>query len=330
MLEFLLCQLASSCWPPHSLSQGLLLASLPNSGCVSCATNPFHPELGGLQKWVRSTRHKLSHATFPAHFDIGLPWSDQRVSMEAAAKTSTASRRRKNHGHHGSKHRSLLDGERLDTTATSQQVPTSNPGVDELRRVRTEFYKKSSEERRRETPPEMNPFTSPTRHSKSRRSSTKIPDIATREVRRDHESRHRSRREKHKEEPQDDTGYVYKQVYDNPSDGDYAKPVLRRRASAPRSTSRSELERLRNFEPNLARRLAERRAKIRDAGGESSGTQRRSDHHATTPRSAMSRYEVAVVNDWARSVPANAFFLKKRFHAREIFDTGLTASSFSK
>jgi hypothetical protein len=44
----------------------------------------------------------------------------------------------------------------------------------------------------------------------------------------------------------------------------------------------------------------------------------------------MSRYEVAVVNDWARSVPANAFFLKKRFHAREIFDTGLTASSFSK
>lgn len=214
--------------------------------------------------------------------------------MDTATRTSTTSRRRKaHHSHNRSKHRSRLDGESLDSIVSSQHMPSNNPDVDELRRVRAEFYKKSPQARQRETQREMDPYPSQTRHSKSRRPSIKIPEITTREVRRDHESRHRSRKEKSKEEPEDNAGYVYRQVYENPRDGDYEKPVPRRRASAPRATSRYEAERVRAQEPSLPRRHTERRASSRrEAGVEPNKPQRRMTHEAATSHPFISRYQV--------------------------------------
>lgn len=214
--------------------------------------------------------------------------------MEAAVRTTIGSRRRKGHSHDRTRQPSLLDGEYLDSTASSQQMPSDNPNADELRRVRTEFYKKSPEDRRRETQREMDSYTTQRRHSRSRRSSIKVPESIVRDLRRDHESRHKYRREKYREEPEENTGYVYKQVYDHPKDADYAKQMPRRRASAPRATSRYEAERVRAQEPSIARRHTERRAlSRREAGVESSRSQRRSDYDAAIPSSMMSRYQTA-------------------------------------
>jgi hypothetical protein len=214
--------------------------------------------------------------------------------MDAAARTSTTFRRRKSHHcHNRPKHRSTLDGESLDSTASSKQMPSNNPNVDELRRVRADFYEKSLQDRHGETHREMDPYASPTRHSKSRRPSSKIPEITAREVRRDHESRHRSRKEKYKEESEENAGYVYRQVYEIPRDGDDEKPAPRRRASAPRATSRYEAERVRAQEPSLSRRHTERRASSRkEAGVESSRSQRRTKHEAATSRPLISRYQM--------------------------------------
>lgn len=211
--------------------------------------------------------------------------------MESTAKTTTASRRRKAHSRDRSKHSSLLNGEYLHSTASNQYIFSNNPNADELRRVRTEFYKKSPEDRRRESQREMDTYTTQRRQPRSRRSSLKIPESTSRELRRDHEFRHRHRRERYKEETEEAAAYAYQQVYDNPRDGDYAKTAPRRRASAPRATSRYEAERVRVQEPSLARRHTERRAQSRrEAGVEPSGSQRRSDHAAAIPCPLIIRY----------------------------------------
>lgn len=211
--------------------------------------------------------------------------------MEATAKTTTGSRRRKAHSGDRYNHLRLLDSEYLPSTASNQHIFSDHPDADELRRVRTEFYKKSPEDRRRESHREMDTYTAQRRHPRSRRSSIKTPESITRELRRDHEFRHRHRREKYKEESEDAAGYVYQQVYDNPMDSDYAKTAPRRRASAPRATSRYEAERVRVQEPSLTRRHTERRVSSRrEAGVEQSGSQRRSDHVAATPRPLIIRY----------------------------------------
>lgn len=212
--------------------------------------------------------------------------------MEAAVRTTTGSRRRKGHGRDYPRQPSLVGGEYLESLGSGQQMPSDNPTTDELRRVRTEFYRKSPEDRRREAERDMNSHTTQSRHSRSRRSSIKLPESSIRDLRRDPESKHRHRREKYTEEPEDDTVYVYKQVYENPKDADHAKPMSRRRASAPRATTRYDAEGVRAQEPSITRRHTERRASARrEAGVELNRSRRRSDSDAAVPSSLMSRYQ---------------------------------------
>ena len=214
--------------------------------------------------------------------------------MEAAVRTTTGSRRRKGHGHDRTRQPSLIDGEYLESSGSNQQMPPDYPTADELRRVRTEFYRKTPEERRREAERDMDSHTIQVRHSRSKRSSTKMAESSTRDLRRDHESKHRHRREKYREEPEEDAVYVYKQVYDKPKDADSAKPMVRRRGSAPRATTRYDAEDVRAQQPSIARRHTERRALgRRDAGVELSRSRRRSDSDAHIPSSLMSRYQTA-------------------------------------
>lgn len=205
--------------------------------------------------------------------------------MEAAATTTTGSRRRKVHSRDHPRQPSLVGGEYLDSVDSSQQMPSDNPTVDELRRVRTEFYRKSPEDRRRETEKNMSAHATQGRHSRSRKLSIKMPESSIRDLRRVHELKHRHRREKYREEPEDDTVYVYKQVYDTPKDADHAKSMPRRRASAPRATMRHDAEGVRAQEPSITRRHTERRASGR--------SRRRSDSDAAVPSSLMSRYQIA-------------------------------------
>lgn len=217
-----------------------------------------------------------------------------QICMEAAVKTTAGSRRRKGHGRDRPRQPSLVGGEYLESSSFTQQMPSDNPTVDELRRVRAEFYGKTPEDRRRETEKDMNPHATQGRHSRSRKSSLKITESSIRDLRRDHESKHKHRREKNKEEPEDDTVYVYKQVYDIPKDADRAKPMPRRRASAPRTTTRYDGEGVRTQEPSITRRHTERRAVGRkEAGAELNRSRRRSDSEAAVPNSLMSRYETA-------------------------------------
>lgn len=184
----------------------------------------------------------------------------------------------------------MVDGEYLESLGSSQQMPSDYPTPDELRRVRTEFYRKSPEERRREAERNMDFHTTQGRHPRSRRPSVKVPDSSIRDLRRDHESKHRHRREKYKEEPEQDTVYVYKQVYDSPKDADHARPMPRRRPSAPRASTRYHADGVRAPEPSIARRHTERRASGRkEAAIESSKFRRRSDSDVAIPSSVMSR-----------------------------------------
>lgn len=213
--------------------------------------------------------------------------------MEAAVRTTTtASRRRKGHLRDRPRQSSLVDGEYLESLGTSQQMPSDNPTADELRRVRTEFYRKSPEERRREIERDMDLHTTQRRQQRPRRSSIKMPESSARDLRRDHESKHRHRREKYREEPDDDTVYVYKQVYENPKDADHARSMPRRRASAPRATTRYDADGMRAQEPSIARRHTERRTSgRREAGVELSRSRRRSDSDVAIPNSFVSRYQ---------------------------------------
>ena len=214
--------------------------------------------------------------------------------MEAAVKTTTGSRRRKGHGRDRPRQPSLVGGEHLESSGSTQQMPSDNPTVDELRRVRAEFYGKTPEDRRRETQKEMNSYATQGRHPRSKKSSIKITESSIRDLRRDHESKHKHRREKNKEEPEDDTVYVYKQVYDIPKDADRAQPMPRRRASAPRTTTRHDGQGVRTQEPSITRRHTERRAVGRkEAGVEPNRSRRRSDSDAAVPTALMSRYETA-------------------------------------
>lgn len=214
--------------------------------------------------------------------------------MEAAVRTTTGSRRRKVHGRDRPRQPSLVGGEYLESSDFTQQITSDNPTVDELRRVRTQFYRKFPEDRRRETEKDMNSHATQGRHSRSRKSSIKIPESSIRDLGRDHEPKHRHRREKYKEEPEDDTVYVYKQVYNTPKDADRAKPMPRRRASAPRATTKYEGEGVRAQEASITRRHTERRAPGRkEAVVEMNRSRRRSDSDAAVPSSLMSRYETA-------------------------------------
>lgn len=225
---------------------------------------------------------------------IGQVLSILQVGNDDPAMTTTASRRRKTHGYDHSKPTSMLDGAYVESTASSRQAPWNNPTTDDLRRIRSEFYKRSPEDRRREVHREMDPHTIQRRHSRPRKSSTRVADTSIRELQRDHDTRHRYRREKYEEEPDEGTGYVYKQAYRDTRGTDDTMPIPRRRASAPRATTRYETERAQVQEPGLARRHTERRVvSRREAGVESSRIQRRSDHDAATPRTSMTRYVTA-------------------------------------
>lgn len=209
-------------------------------------------------------------------------------------RTTTGSRRRKGHGRDRPRQPSPVGGEYLESSGSAQQMPSDNPTVDELRRVRAEFYGKSPEDRRREMQKDMNSHATQGRHSRSRKSSIKITESSIRDLRRDHEPKHKHRREKNREEPEDDTVYVYKQVYDIPKDAERAKPMPRRRASAPRASSRYEGEGVRTQEPSITRRHTERRAAGRkETGVELNRSRRRSDSDAAVPSSLISRYETA-------------------------------------
>lgn len=172
--------------------------------------------------------------------------------MVTVTRSSVGGRRRRTHDSHSPKAHVSLDGEHLDTASSHLYNRVDNPSAVELRQVRAEFYGSGTNGRRRSSTKEMASHSSHRRDPISRTTTVKIPEVPAREGR-------RRRREKSKGEVDDDRVYAYRYVDSDPRDSP-SRTVPRRRASAPRATSKYESDRMRMIDSDLSRRHTERRA----------------------------------------------------------------------
>lgn len=172
---------------------------------------------------------------------------------------ASAGRRRRTHDSYSSKTYISLDDENLDTAPSHPYNRANNPSATELRRVRAEFYGSDINGRRRSNTTEMALHNNQRKDSILRTTAARMSEVAPREGRRKHDPTYRRRREKSKEEVDDGRVYTYKYLDDDPRDVT-SKSVPRRRASAPRATSKYESDRMRVIDLDLSRRHTERRA----------------------------------------------------------------------
>lgn len=200
--------------------------------------------------------------------------------MVTATRSSATARHRRSHEFYPMRAQFVPNGPSMNTTSSQVSYDTEIPNVDELRRVRAQCYNTKSEDRRKKPQKEMASYTSQRRESISRSMSARIPEVTVREGRRKHETTHRRRRERAKEDGDEGKVYVYRYVDDDPRDDPTTRSTLRRRASAPKS---SKLEPSRSYinESDLSRRQTERRlSHRRDWESSTSRNQRRSSSSA--------------------------------------------------
>ena len=202
-----------------------------------------------------------------------------------ATRPPASGRRRRNQGYHSSKASVSLEGQPLNAASSHPYNRVDNPSREELRRVHDEFYSVTSDRRRRSN----QEMASHSNHRRDSFSSARLPEVTIREGRRKHDSSSRRRREKVREEVDSGRVYVYRYLDDDPRDG-ASRSAPRRRASAPRATSKYESDRRGTYKPELSRRHAEIRAPYYGEGdGSTSRNHTRSSSEAAYARSTVGR-----------------------------------------
>ena len=175
-------------------------------------------------------------------------------TMVDGARVSTSHGRRRHHGSSSQRARIISDDQISDRCNS-----VARPSVNELRRVRAEFYSRSPEDRRREAHREMEYLASRRRTSRVKQPSVRAPEVIIREDRRRHESERRHHRRKPREEGGGDV-YVYRYLDEDKGSKAADRPQHRRRSSLAEIPSRDEPVRVRVSSASLSRRNTGRKA----------------------------------------------------------------------
>ena len=209
--------------------------------------------------------------------------------MVDGARISTSHGRRRHHGP-GSQRARIISDDQISDRCNS----VARPSVNELRRVRAEFYSRSPEDRRREAHREMEYHASRRRTPRAKQPSVRAPEVIIREDRRRHESERRHHRRKPREEGGGEV-YVYRYVDEDLGSKAADRPQHRRRSSITVIPSRDEPERIRVSSASLSRRNTGKKAShYKEEATVLPRTERRSSSGSSVKslhaRAAVSRY----------------------------------------
>lgn len=179
--------------------------------------------------------------------------------MVVGTKIPTSNRRRRTHGSVSHQLRSRSDDKTSDSTVVDSSDPDHRPDVEELRRVRAEFYNRPLQDRRRAPRNEMEPNTSRRRASRVKQPLANAPEVVAQEARKKHDSERRHHRRKVKEELAGGEDYVYRYVGDDQRSRAPEKLQYKRRPTTTTTKSKDEPETVRVRGASLSRRNTARR-----------------------------------------------------------------------
>ena len=194
--------------------------------------------------------------------------------MESTTRTYSNSRHRRN--------RRTSDDQSSTSRTFRSHRAKPEPSIEELRRVRASFYK-TPNHRRTASLGNMASHT-------TLRDSVKMP-TPIREVRKKDDARHRHRRDKHVEDENTGSVYVYRSAESNTRDNVVPRPGQQRRSINSQSLRRTEPDRLR--ESNTSRRQSSRRASY-SSGQEELLSRSHRHTNSDVPVDAFNRYHSVV------------------------------------
>lgn len=125
-------------------------------------------------------------------------------------RTSASDGRRRAHGSVHRSSRSVANEQTSD-----QAITVEGPDVDDLRRVRAEFYDRSPSDRERYAQKDMDVHTSRRRSTRTTSAIRGVDVVAIREERRKHDSERRYHKKRLREEHGSDDVYVYRTLDEN-------------------------------------------------------------------------------------------------------------------
>lgn len=193
-------------------------------------------------------------------------------------RTSASNRRRRAHGSVPRSRRSATDEQ-----ASDQAITVEGPDVDDLRRVRAEFYSRSPSDRKRYAQKDMEVHASRRRSTRSNSTIRGLDVVTIREERRKHDPERRHHRKKLREEHRSDDVYVYRNL-DEKRGGKAPERhhQTRRRSTVSIIPDRNEIQKIQITSTGLSRRKPERKNSNPRDPSISSNIERRVNSEATS------------------------------------------------
>ena len=170
-----------------------------------------------------------------------------------------------------------------DVQASDQAISVEGPDVDDLRRVRAEFYNRPPGDRERYAQIDMEVHAS-RRKSTRTTSAMRGEDVVTiREERRKHDPERRHHRKKHRDELGSDDVYVYRNSDEN-REGKASERhhQTRRRSTVSTVPNKNEIQKIHITSTGPSRRNTERKTSHPRNPSRSSHSERRANSEATS------------------------------------------------
>lgn len=182
-------------------------------------------------------------------------------------------------------HASVPRSRRLvaDEKASDQAIVVEGPDVDDLRRVRAEFYNRSPNDRERHDQKDMEIHASRRRSRRTTSAIRGVDVVAIREERRKHDPERRHHRKKLREEYGSDDVYVYRTLDENPGGKTPERHhQARRRSTVSMIPDKNEIQKIQISSTGPPRRDTERKTSHPRDPSRSSNSERPVNSEATS------------------------------------------------
>lgn len=206
-------------------------------------------------------------------------------------RTSASNGRRRTHDSVPRSRRPISDGQ-----ASDRAISIEGPDVDDLRRVRAEYYNRSPGDRERYSQKDMEVHTSRRKSTRTTSAIRGVELVTIREERRKHDPQRRQHRKKSRDEHSSDDVYVYRNSDENRGGKAPERPHHIRRRSTVSSivTDKNENQKVHITSAGPSRRNTGRKTSHRRDPSRSSHSERCVNSEATSrvvrSRPTISRY----------------------------------------
>lgn len=201
-------------------------------------------------------------------------------------RTSASNGRRRAHGSVAGSRRSVANEE-----ASGQAITVEGPDVDDLRRVRAEFYNRSPSDRERYAQKDMEVHATRRRSTRNTSAIRGVDVVTIREERRKHDPERRHHRKKLREERDSDDVYVYRTLDENRGGKTPERHhQTRRRSTVSTIPDKNEIQKIQITSAGPSRRNIERKTSHPRNSSRSSNSEAPSGVIRSKP--PVSRYSV--------------------------------------